>query len=656
MPTQSVDRSPETHLWHPAPHHIANAHLTHFCQRHHLASPAELHQKSIADPAWFWDTIFRELGIVFRTPYTTVLDLTEGLPFPRWCVGGRMNITESLLDRYAGTTQDDHPAIAFEDESGHSRQLTYRDLREQVERAAAGLRSLGFRPGQAAAVMMPLVPEIVVAMLAILRAGGIFVPLFSGFGVDAAATRLADSHATVLFTADGALRRGKPTPILPTAIAAAARAGNPRLVVLPRLAPAADDHLSFHDLLAAGAAASPHLRQPEIVDADAPMMLIYTSGTTGKPKGAVHTHCGFPIKTAQDLLHGFDLQPDERLCWITDMGWMMGPWLVFGSLLLGTTMVLYDGAPDHPHPGRLWDLVRSQRITTLGVSPTLIRALMKSPPPPEPHLASLRKFGSTGEPWNPDPWLYLFRDVGRGARPILNYSGGTEISGGILCGNVLTPQGPCSFAGPLPGMAADVIDDAGHSVIGQVGELVLRAPWIGMTRGFWNDRQRYLDTYFTRGPHLWVHGDFARVDPDGQWYILGRSDDTLKIAGKRLGPAEVESLLVADPAVAEAIALGIPDDTKGEALLCLCVLRPGHAPNDDLRQRLTRLLAAELGKPLAPKDIRFVPELPKTRNGKLMRRIARAAVLGLPPGDTTALDNPASLTALGPTPAPPENS
>jgi acetyl-CoA synthetase len=263
---------------------------------------------------------------------------------------------------------------------------------------------------------------------------------------------------------------------------------------------------------------------------------------------------------------GLDLHPDETLFWMTDMGWMMGPWEVFGTLLLGATMMLYDGAPDFPEPDRIWSLVDRHKVTALGVSPTLIRALRRSGDEivHQRDLSSLRKFASTGEPWNPDPWMWLFQNVGCGKLPIINYSGGTEISGGILMGNVLTPMKPCAFSRPLPGMAADVVDENGHSVRGQVGELAIREPWIGMTRGFWKDPQRYIDTYWSRFPDVWVHGDWAAVDDDGLWYILGRSDDIIKIAGKRVGPAEVESVLVAHAQVSEAAAVGVPDSIKGE--------------------------------------------------------------------------------------------
>jgi len=307
--------------------------------------------------------------------------------------------------------------------------------------------------------------------------------------------------------------------------------------------------------------------------------------------------------------------------------------------------MLYDGAPDWPQPDRLWSLVAKHKITALGISPTLVRSLIRfgEEPVRKHDLSSLRKFASTGEPWNPDPWLWLFNVVGSGRLPIINYSGGTEISGGILTGNVLTPLKPCAFAGPVPGMAADVVNERGESVRGEVGELVLRQPWIGMTRGFWRDPQRYLDTYWSRIPDVWVHGDWAAVDRDGLWYILGRSDDTIKIAGKRVGPAEVESVLVSHPSVIEAAAIGVPDEMKGESLVCFCVLKPGNTPDETLRAELKERVAHELGKPMSPKAVKFVRDLPKTRNAKVMRRIVRAAYLGKDAGDLSSLENPAAV-------------
>jgi acetyl-CoA synthetase len=386
----------------------------------------------------------------------------------------------------------------------------------------------------------------------------------------------------------------------------------------------------------------------ERTDAEDLLMIIYTSGTTGRPKGAVHTHCGFPIKSAQDMAHGFDIQESDTMCWMTDMGWMMGPWEVFGVLILGASMVIADGAPNHPSVDRVWEMVERHGISCLGLSPTFVRAIMgESQDLVDQHdLSTLRVFGSTGEAWNPGPWRWLFETVGKRRVPIINYSGGTEISGGIVMGNVLSPLKPCAFSGPPPGMAADVVDGLGNSVRGEVGELVVRQPWIGMTRGFWKDPDRYLESYWSRIPDVWVHGDFAAIDGDGLWYILGRSDDTMKVAGKRIGPAEVESVLVAHDGVSEAAAIGVPDEIKGQALVVFVVLRLGVEASEALSDELREEAAKQLGKPLAPKEVRFVHDIPKTRNAKVMRRVIKAAYLGEPLGDLSALVNPEAIEEI----------
>jgi acetyl-CoA synthetase len=639
-------------VWHPTPELVAQSNLQRFIEKHALGSYRGLMRRSTTDIAWFWNTVLHDLDIQFYKPYSQVVDLSEGKPWARWCVDGEMNIVHNLLDKYVGTAIDNHLAIKSEIEDGSTRTLTYKELREEVNKMAAALRGLGLGKGDAVGVFMPMVPEIVVAMLAIIKIGGIFLPLFSGFGASAIVSRLKDAEAKALFTAGGTYRRGKFCPMKPIADEAASQIPTLRhLLVLNQ----AGEWL-LEDL-------SPDARPPtklpgpfddastERTSAEDPMMIIYTSGTTGKPKGAVHTHCGFPIKSVQDMWHGLDLHSDETLFWMTDMGWMMGPWEVFGTLLLGATMMLYDGAPDFPGPDRVWSLVDRHKVTALGVSPTLIRALRSrgggSDEIVHRHdLSSLRKFASTGEPWNPDPWMWLFQNVGGGKLPIINYSGGTEISGGIVMGNVLTPMKPCAFSGPLPGMAADVVDENGKSVRGKVGELVIREPWIGMTRGFWKDRERYIESYWSRLPEVWVHGDWAAVDDDGLWYILGRSDDTIKIAGKRLGPAEVESILVAHPQVSEAAAVGVPDPIKGEALICFCVLRKGVNGDVDLAAELKGIVARDLGKALAPHDVLFVGDIPKTRNAKVMRRLLRAAYIGEKLGDTSALENPTSLEEI----------
>lgn len=632
-------------VWRPSAESIARSRLKRFMDRHRIGAFDELWKRSTDEPEWFWKAVLDEIGIEFYEPYERILDTSRGIPWARWCVGGRMNIVHNCLDKWIGTPVETRAAIRWEGEEGNVRTVTYGELARQVNSAAAGLRALGLEKGDAVGIFMPMVPEIAAALLGIAKIGCIALPLFSGFGAPAVAGRLADAEAKLLFTADGFYRRGQEVLLKTVADEALAAAPSVRhVVVFERLGAEVPwtegrDHW-WDDWMKPEAAV-----ETERTDAEEPLMLIYTSGTTGRPKGALHVHAGFPIKAAQDMAMGLDLRESDTLFWVTDMGWMMGPWEVFGTLLLGATMVFYDGALDHPRPDRLWDLVERHRATILGVSPTLIRALMRhGREPADAHdLSTLRILASTGEPWNPDPWLWFFHTIGKDALPIINYSGGTEVSGGLVMGNVLTPLKPCAFSGPLPGIAADVVDEDGRSVRMQVGELVVRKPWLGMTRGFWKDPERYLQTYWGRFPDVWVHGDWAAVDEDGLWYILGRSDDTIKIAGKRLGPAEVESVLVGHPSVSEAAAIGVPDPLKGEALVCFCVLKPGAAAGEELREELKERVAIDLGKPLKPAILKFLNDLPKTRNAKVMRRVIRAAYLNQEAGDLSALENPQAV-------------
>jgi acetyl-CoA synthetase len=646
--------------WRPTAEYIERSRLQAFMRRYAVASYDELLRRSVDDPRWFWSAVLEDLDIQFYEPYTDILDTSRGIAWPRWCVGGRLNIVHNCLDKWIGTSTEQHAAIRWEGEEGAVRILTYGDLFAEVNRCASGLRRLGIGKGDRVALFMPMCPELIIAFFAVIKIGAVVLPLFSGYASDAVTMRLQDADACALVTADAFWRRGQAVGM--KAIADLAVSASPsvrHLIEVPRLgaaAPAAAATGSaapaawtgrrhrWADLLAPDSGDSSTAR----TDAEDPLMIIYTSGTTGQPKGAVHTHCGFPIKAAQDMVHSFDVHTGETMYWVSDMGWMMGPWEVFGMTLLGGTIVLYDGALDHPGPDRLWQIAERHRVNILGVSPTLIRSLMRhGDQPVRAHdLSAMRILGSTGEPWNPEPWRWLFEVAGQSRLPIINYSGGTEVSGGLVAGNVLTPLKPAAFAGPPPGIAADVVDDAGRPIRNRVGELVVRAPWIGMTRGFWKDPQRYIDTYWSRFPDVWVHGDWAAIDDDGLWYILGRSDDTIKIAGKRVGPAEVESVLVEHASVLEAAAIGVPDELKGQALVCFCVLRPGYTADPQLAGDLEAHVAARLGKPMRPKAIRFVSDLPKTRNAKVMRRVIRAAYLGEPAGDLSSLENPQAVADI----------
>jgi len=641
--------------WRPDPAAVERTNLAAFWKKQGLDSYDALLAWAVEDVGRFWDAALEDLGVEFYEPYTRVLDASAGIERPRWCVGGRMNVVHNLLDKWQGTEVAGRDAVRYESEEGEVRTLTYRELFAEVSTCAAGLRALGLGKGDAVGLYMPMTPELVVAFLAVIKIGGIVLPLFSGYGAEAVATRLEDAEAKALFVSDGLMRRGRAVPMKTVADAALAACPSVRHVFVHdrcglEVAMQAGRDVSWGDLMAHGSEAAEALRQTERTSAEDPLMIIYTSGTTGTPKGAVHTHCGFPVKAAQDMRHPMDLKPGEVMWWMSDMGWMMGPWLVFGTLMNGATMVLFDGAPDYPDAGRTWAICTRFSVTHLGLSPTLVRALMPHGTMPFAgrDLSSLRAAGSTGSPWDPESWRWLFRNVLNEEKPILNYSGGTEVSGGIVCANFVQPLKPCGFSGPVVGMDADVVDEAGAPVRGAVGELVVRQPWIGMTRGFWRDEgdRRYRETYWAKHPGLWVHGDFAAIDRDGVWYILGRSDDTIKVAGKRLGPAEVEAVLNADPRVVESAAVGVPHDVKGEEVVAFVVLGEEVEASEALRAELVDRLVEALGKALKPRAVYFVDALPKTRNAKVMRRVIRAAHLGLDPGNTTALESEAAVEAI----------
>lgn len=637
-------------VWQPDPAWIAASNLRRFMDRHGIADYAALQGRAVGEIAWFWDAVLDDLGIEFYRPYSQVVDISAGIEFPRWCVDGEMNIVHNCLDKWQSTPVRNRAALRWEGEDGETRLLTYADLHQAVGRCANALRSLGLGKGDAVGLYMPMIPELAIALLAVVKIGGIVLPLFSGYGHSAVVARLADAEAKAVVTVDGVLRRGHSIPMKPVIDQAAADVPSLAHLLVVRQTGLEElpwtpgrDHW-WHELVAPQPAQAETAR----TSAEDVLMVIYTSGTTGRPKGAVHTHCGFPIKAAQDMRHAMDLKPEDTLYWMTDMGWMMGPWEVFGTLLNAATMLFYDGGPDYPDVGRVWSLVERHHITHLGVSPTLIRMLKRfgAKPVQRHDLSSLRMVCSTGSPWDPGSWLWLFETVLERRKPILNYSGGTEISGGILAGSLFAPLKPCAFGGPVVGMDVDVVDEAGNPVRGAVGELVIRRPWIGMTRGFWQDRRRYLDTYWSRIPGVWVHGDFAAVDEDGLWYILGRSDDTIKVAGKRLGPAEVEAILNSHPAVTESAAIGVPHPIKDQEVVAFCVLKPGADAGDALRAELLDLVAVELGKPLRPRTVCFVGALPKTRNAKVMHRVLRAAYLQQPLGDLSSLEDPDTLEAI----------
>jgi acetyl-CoA synthetase len=636
-------------VWRPTKEHMERSRIARFMRAHGVATLAELQRRSVKDPDWYWDAVSKDLGLRWLRPYTRVLDASRGVAWPRWFEGGLLNFTDNCVDRHIDAGRGAKPAIIWEGDDGQSRALTYAELACEVGRLANALERLGVGEGDRVGVFLPMSPEAAIATLAVVRIGAIYTPCFSGYGAGAVASRLQDCEAKVLITADGFHRRGQVVKIKETADEAVAACPSVEHVIVYRRlgreipwAPPRD--LWWHEAVAG----VPDQCPARPVPADHPCLIIYTSGTTGRPKGAVLTQGGFLIKCAHDFAYLMDVGEGDRLFWITDLGWLMGPMLITAALAAGGTAVLFEGVPDYPKPDRLWSIVERHKVTIMGLSPTAVRALMPhGPEHVHAHdLGSLRILGSTGEPWNPEPYRWLFENAGKARLPIINYTGGTEISGGILGCFPIAPIKPCSFAGAIPGMAADCFGEDGKPVRGQVGELVVTASWPGMTQGFWKDPRRYEETYWSRWKDVWVHGDWAFVDEDGFWFIQGRSDDTLKIAGKRLGPAEVESVLVGHPAVAESGVVGVPHAVKGEAIVCFVVLRPGQAPSEPLRAELAERVARQMGKALKPERVLFTRDLPKTRSAKIMRRVIRATYLGKEPGDLSSLENPAAVRAI----------
>jgi acetyl-CoA synthetase len=636
-------------IWRPTAERIERARLTKFIRAHGIASLEALQRRSVEDPEWYWDAVSKDLGFRWMKPYTRVLDTSRGIPWPRWFEGGLMNLSDNCVDRHVDAGRGEQAAIIWEAEDGAVRAWTYRELSRDVNRLANVLKRLGVGAGDSVGLFLPMCAEAAIALMAICRIGAIYSPSFSGYGAQAVAARLQDCDAKVLITADGFPRRGQTVKMKEVADEAAALSPSiEHLLVLKRLGRevpwTVGRDVWWHEAVEKESAECPALP----VDADRPCCITYTSGTTGKPKGVILTQGGLQMKIGHDAAYFFDLGADDRFFWLTDMGWVMGTILILGGLTNGATLVLFEGTPDYPKPDSLWAVAERHEVTVMGLSPTAVRALMPHGAAwPRAHdLTRLRIFGSTGEPWNPEPYRWVFEHVGGGKVPIINYSGGTEISGGIVTSFPIAPIKPCSFNGPCPGIAADVFGEDGRPVRGQVGELVITRPFPGMTAGFWKEPDRYIETYWSRWKDVWVHGDWAYIDEDGYWFVTGRSDDTLKIAGKRVGPAEVESVLVSHPSVAEAAAVGVPHEVKGEAVVCFAVLRPGIEWSEKLRAELSDLIARQMGKALKPERVLFAAELPKTRSAKIMRRVIRSTHLGKDPGDLSSLDNPGGIKAI----------
>ncbi len=622
--------APVKFAWSPSPEQLAAANVTRLAQALGCNDYAALHRVSVEEPERFWRAVADDLQLELARPWDTVRNDSRGIEWTTWFEGARLNIATACAHAWAKRTPDASAAI-FRGEDGTRSEWTFAELSRRTVQVAEALKALGVEPGDRVAIYMPMSPDAAVASHACAHIGAVQVPIFSGFAAAAIVQRLQDAGAKVVITADFSLRRGTRIPMRETVEEALREAPSVEHVLQWK-------RESMEWDIELGPGELPALE----VEAEHPYLLAYTSGTTGRPKGALHVQGSLLLSIAREAAYQSDVRAGDRVLFVTDMGWIMGPWTVVGAGALGASVVYLEGAPDWPDD-RLWRLVEEERVTMLGVSPTLVRALIPKGVP-EADLSSLRAITTTGEPWNAGPYDWLNEHAARGGRiPIINISGGTEVGACFLSVTPMAPAKAVSLGFPALGQAMEVYSPEGEPLRGEVGELVCKNAWPGMTRGIWGDDERYLDSYWRRFPGVWTHGDWASIDGDGYWYLHGRSDDTLNIAGKRIGPAELESAALDHPSVAEAAAIGVPHEVKGETAWIFVALKPGA---EEDAAGIKAAVAASLGKAFAPERVLFVSALPKTRSAKIVRRAVRAKALGEDPGDLSTLENPDVLEEI----------
>src|SRR6056297_4012525 len=652
----------------PSEEFVESTNVYQFMQEHDIEDYDELIERTTTEVEgveesgveWFWDELVEYLDVEFYEEYDSVRDNAEGPQFSEWYEGGKLNIAHNVVDRHAAPDSETRNKVAtiWEGEDGEVREITYHELARQSNKVANALEARGVEAGDSVGLYMPMVPEVVSILYGAFKVGAIVVPIFSGFGVDATATRIEDPECKVLFTADGFYRRGDEVLLKDAADEAIDQAGHvEHTIVYERLGHITSDEKSLKwrsrdESWDEAVETQSDEYDTASMDSNDESMLLYSSGTTGKPKGIVHTHAGALMQAAKEIYFGFDHKPSDRFFWVSDIGWMMGPWTLIGNHAFGGTVFMYEGAPDYPEPDRFWDLIDRHGVTQFGISPTAIRALRKHGDDwLEGHdLSSLRVLGSTGEPWDPESWQWFYEHVGSSETPIINISGGTEIMGCFLMPMPTQPLKPCTLGGPGLGMDIDIVDREGNSIKedNERGYLVARDSCPSMTKSLWSGDERYLEEYWStfEDPPLWDHGDWAQKDEDGFWFLHGRADDALNVAGRKVGPAEVEGAAMEHDDVNQAAAVGVPDDTTGTAVILYVITEDGVDETDELRDELRAQVGTELGKPFRPREVLFVDEFPKTQSGKIIRRAVEATYTGEDLGDMSSIENPEALVEI----------
>lgn len=628
----------------PSKEQAEGSNIFRFMKKHSINSLEELHKKSVADPDWYWGAVDEDIGTVWEKQYAKVSDFTGGNAFPKWFVGGKTNIVNSSVSKFAKKTPQ-KIAYRFVSEDGSEKDITYSELDSEVSKAANALKSLGVKKGDVVAVYMPMILEAVVAILACAKIGAVQTVVFSGYSPESLKVRLRDCNAKILLVSDGFERKGKKISQKAAAVGALKDTGIQQVIVVPYKGV---DEYEYADSVMDYSKIVPMQSnecKSEAMDSEDPLFILYTSGTTGRPKGVVHTHGGFSVYAGHQASYLIDLREDDVLLWPADIGWITGlVWNVYGLLEIGATATMYDGAIDWPSPERLFEMIQRHSVTIFGVSPTAVRMFRKHRVEPSRFDTSrIRIIPSTGEPIDEDSWWWLYEKVGGSKTPIMNLAGGTEIGGAML--SVLPGMSlkPTTVGMPCPGFDLDCVDEAGNSVRNRKGFLIVRSPWPSMTRGLLNDNERYLQTYWSQYKDVWFHGDYVLVDGDGLWYMHGRVDDVINVSGHRLSTVEIEQTATMHPGISDAAAVSIPDEITGEAVAVFVVSKSG----EPIESSVADFVSEKIGKLARPKTVIRISDMPRTRTGKIMRRLLRAKLLGEDLGDLSSLENPHVLDEIG---------
>lgn len=615
-------------------------------RQHGIASLNELYDKARNDLEWYWESVSKDVGIVWNSSYSQILDSSKGIMWSKWFVNGKTNIYSSSVEKFIQKTPD-KIAYHFVSEDNTIKSLTYRELDHKVSKLANGLKSIGIKQGDVVAIYLPMIEEAILAILASAKIGAVQTVIFSGYSTESLHVRLKDCNAKVLFVSDGFYRKGRSISQKDTITKALEDTSVEKTIVVSYKNidsfEKSDALIFYPDLVSS----QPDTCPTEIMDSEEPLFILYTSGTTGRPKGVVHTHGGFSVFAGHQAAYLIDLHSNDVLFWPADIGWITGlVWNVYGLLIMGAGSVIYDGALDHPNSERIWKMLADFHVTVFGISPTAARIFKKNNEEPlkKYPLGKIRNIPTTGEPLDEDSWRWLFEKIGNKKIPIMNLSGGTEIGGAMLSVFPGMRLKPSTVGIPVPGMDLDAVDDNQNSVRNQNGYLVIKSPWPGMTRGLLNDDERFIETYWSRFENIWFHGDYVFVDEDNLWYMRGRTDDVINVSGHRLSTAEIEHTVISHPKISDAASIAIPDEITGEAIVVFFV---SDKKNDEnLSDEIPSFVSEKIGKLARPRHVYQISDLPKTRTGKILRRLLKSKLLGKDLGDVSALENPHILDEI----------